>query len=140
MIAATARFSKRARASPSAAALESAGHRKVEGDPSPEVSSLPSYVGRIENNLAFLLYKLGRYPDAHEHLDRAQMAFTRLREAGSLAQVDETRARVLVAERRHRDADRTPAGARAVIRRLSDTPFTIRMLASTGPCMSSRRG
>lgn len=69
------------------------------------------YVGRIENNLAFLLYKLGRYADAHEHLDRAQMVFTRLRDAGSLAQVDETRARVLVAERRYRDADRTLAGA-----------------------------
>ena len=69
------------------------------------------YVGRIENNLAFLLYKLGRYNDAHEHLDRAQSVFTRLRDAGSLAQVDETRARVLVAERRHRDADRTLAGA-----------------------------
>jgi tetratricopeptide (TPR) repeat protein len=69
------------------------------------------YVGRIENNLAFLLYKLGRYRDAHEHLDRAQMVFTRLRDAGSLAQVDETRARVLVAEQRYRDADRTLAGA-----------------------------
>ncbi|MCA1618243.1 MAG: hypothetical protein LC795_02800 [Acidobacteria bacterium] len=31
-----------------------------------------SYLARIENNLAFLLYKLGRYRDAHEHLDRAQ--------------------------------------------------------------------
>jgi tetratricopeptide (TPR) repeat protein len=70
-----------------------------------------SYVGRIENNLAFLLYKLGRYADAHEHLDRAQFIFTRLRDAGSLAQVDETRARVLVAEQRYRDADRTLAGA-----------------------------
>ncbi len=69
------------------------------------------YVGRIENNLAFLLYKLGRYAEAHEHLDRAQMVFTRLRDAGSLAQVDETRARVLVAERRYRDAERTLAGA-----------------------------
>ncbi|HEX7314477.1 MAG TPA: helix-turn-helix domain-containing protein [Pyrinomonadaceae bacterium] len=69
------------------------------------------YVGRIENNLAFLLYKLGRYADAHEHLDRAQSIFTRLRDASSLAQVDETRARVLVAERKYRDADRTLAGA-----------------------------
>ncbi len=69
------------------------------------------YVGRIENNLAFLLYKFGRYADAHEHLDRAQMVFTRLRDAGSLAQVDETRARVLVAERKYRDAERTLAGA-----------------------------
>jgi tetratricopeptide (TPR) repeat protein len=68
------------------------------------------YVGRIENNLAFLFYKLGRYSEAHEHLDRAQSIFTRLRDAGSLAQVDETRARVLVAERKYRDADRTLAG------------------------------
>ena len=69
------------------------------------------YGASTENNLAFLLYKLGRYADAHEHLDRSQMVFTRLRDVGSLAQVDETRARVLVAERKYRDADRTLAGA-----------------------------
>ena len=68
------------------------------------------YFARIENNLAFLLYKLGRYRDAHGHLDRAQMVLTRLRDAVSLAQVDETRARVLVAERKYREADRTLAG------------------------------
>jgi tetratricopeptide (TPR) repeat protein len=69
------------------------------------------YLARIENNLAFLLYKLDRHRDAHEHLDRAQMIFTRLRDTGSIAQVDETRARVLVAERKYRDAERTLAGA-----------------------------
>lgn len=69
------------------------------------------YVGLIENNLAFLLYKLGRYHEAHEHLDRAQSIYTWLRDMGRLAQVDETRARVLVAERRYRDAERTLAGA-----------------------------
>jgi tetratricopeptide (TPR) repeat protein len=65
-----------------------------------------SYGACIENNLAFLLYKLGRYADAHAHLDRAQSVFTRLKDAGSLAQVDETRARVLTAEKKYRDADR----------------------------------
>lgn len=69
------------------------------------------YIARNENNLAYLLYKLGRYGDAHEHLDRAQLIFTRLRDEGSLAQVDETRARVLVAERKYRDAERVLAGA-----------------------------
>jgi tetratricopeptide (TPR) repeat protein len=69
------------------------------------------YGASIENNLAFLLYKLGRYADAHEHLDRAQAILTRLKDAGTLAQVDETRARVLVAERRYRDAERVVAGA-----------------------------
>ncbi|MDT5294303.1 MAG: MalT-like region [Acidobacteriota bacterium] len=68
------------------------------------------YCARNLNNLAMLLYKLGRYADAHEHLDRAQLIFTRLKDAGSLAQVDETRARVLVAEKRYREADRIMAG------------------------------
>jgi tetratricopeptide (TPR) repeat protein len=62
------------------------------------------------NNLAMTLYKLGRYRDAHEHLNRAQLIFTRLKDTGNLAQVDETRARVLVAEKRHREADRIVSG------------------------------
>jgi len=62
------------------------------------------------NNLAFLLYKLGRYRDAHEYLDRAQLIFTKLKDTGNVAQVDETRARVLVAEKRYRDAERIISG------------------------------
>lgn len=68
------------------------------------------YCGNNLNNLAFLLYKLGRYREAHEHLDRAQLIFTKLKDTGNLAQVDETRARVLVAEKKYRDADRIIAG------------------------------
>lgn len=68
------------------------------------------YCGNNLNNLAFLLYKLGRYREAHEHLDRAQLLFTKLKDAGSLAQVDETRARVLVAEKKYRDAERILTG------------------------------
>jgi tetratricopeptide (TPR) repeat protein len=64
------------------------------------------YCGINLNNLAFLLYKLGRHQESHEQLDRAQMIFTRLKDPGILAQVDETRARVLVAEKKYRDADR----------------------------------
>lgn len=70
------------------------------------------YVAVSENNLAFLLsIKQGRHAEAHRHLDRAQMIFTRLKDAGSLAEVDETRARVLVAEGNYREANRILAGA-----------------------------
>jgi tetratricopeptide (TPR) repeat protein len=62
------------------------------------------------NNLAMLLYKLGRHQEAHEHLDRARPIFERLQDPGTLAQVDETRARVLVAEERYREAERVIAG------------------------------
>lgn len=68
------------------------------------------YCGNNLNNLAFLLYKLGRYRDSHEHLDRAQLLFTKLKDPSSLAQVDETRARLLIAEKRYRDADRIIGG------------------------------
>jgi CheY-like chemotaxis protein/tetratricopeptide (TPR) repeat protein len=62
------------------------------------------YGGNAENNLAFLLYKLGRYEDAHGHLDRAQRIFTKLEDAGNLAQVWETRARVFLAEKKYKAA------------------------------------
>jgi two-component system chemotaxis response regulator CheY len=63
------------------------------------------------NNLAMLLYKLGRYKEAHENLDRAQRVLVRLKDAGILAQVNETRARVLVAEQRYGEAASVIAGA-----------------------------
>jgi tetratricopeptide (TPR) repeat protein len=58
------------------------------------------------NNLAMLLHKLGRYRDAHENLDRAGAVLRRLNDAGLLAQVDETRARVFIAEKKYGEADR----------------------------------
>lgn len=58
------------------------------------------------NNLAFLLYKMGRYRDAHRHLDRAGATLWRLKDAGLLAQVDETRARVFIAQKKYADAER----------------------------------
>jgi tetratricopeptide (TPR) repeat protein len=76
-----------------------------------EVAGHEQYGASVENNLAFLLYRLGRYGDAHKHLDRAQAILTRVKDEGTLAQVDETRARVLVAEQRYRDAERVLAGA-----------------------------
>jgi CheY-like chemotaxis protein len=56
------------------------------------------------NNLAFLFYSMGRYAEAHENLDRATAIFSRLGDPGNVAQVWETRARVLLAEQRHQEA------------------------------------
>src|SRR5919202_1341165 len=61
---------------------------------------------RVENNLGFLFNTIGRSAEAHEHLQRARALFAGLKEAGSVAQVDETRARVLIAEGRLEEAER----------------------------------
>jgi tetratricopeptide (TPR) repeat protein len=65
------------------------------------------YHACVENNLAFLLSGMGKFSDAHEHLDRAQMLMTRLKDNVHLSQVDETRARVLLAEGRIVEAEKT---------------------------------
>jgi tetratricopeptide (TPR) repeat protein len=75
-----------------------------------ECAGMAPNAAGIENNLAFLLYKLGRYADAHEHLDRAGVMMARLNDAGLQAHADETRARVLVSEKRFREAGRLIAG------------------------------
>ena len=64
------------------------------------------YCANTLNNLAFLLYKLGHYAEAHDHLDRARVMLERLKDFGNIAQVDETRARVLLAEERYEEAER----------------------------------
>lgn len=76
-----------------------------------ELGKMERHAALIENNLAFLLYKLGRNRDAHEHLDRALSGYARLRDEGGLAQVSETRARVLIAEGQYREAGREIAAA-----------------------------
>src|SRR5205085_2612139 len=81
--------------------LEQAGHTR--------------FCARAENNLGFLLTRLARFSEAHEHLARARRLFVSLREMGSVAQVDDTRARALLAEGRVSEAEKT---ARAAVRAL----------------------
>jgi DNA-binding NtrC family response regulator/Tfp pilus assembly protein PilF len=61
---------------------------------------------RVENNLGFLFLQCGKIDKAHEHLDRARSIFAALKENGSVAQVDETRARVFLAENNAEEAER----------------------------------
>lgn len=76
-----------------------------------ELAGHERYCGNNLNNLAHLLSKLGRYEEAHQHLDRAQKIFARLNDKGSLAQVNETRARVLLSEGRYTEAATVIKGA-----------------------------
>jgi CheY-like chemotaxis protein len=56
------------------------------------------YQACVENNLGFLFGMIRNFVQAHEHLDRAQALFTRLNDNVHLAQVEETRARVMLSE------------------------------------------
>jgi len=70
------------------------------------------YQACVENNLGMLFWKSERFADVHKHLDRAQILFARLKDDLHAAQVDESRARVLLAEGRVIEAEK--AARRAV--------------------------
>ena len=73
------------------------------------------YQGCVENNLGLLFGTLGKFREAHEHLDRAQALFTGMKDIAHTAGVDETRAKVLLAEGRINEAERL---ARSAVRTL----------------------
>ena len=79
------------------------------------------YLANVENNLGFLYLKINCYKEAHEHLNRARRIFTCLKDRIALAQVDETRARVFLKEKRDEEAEKA---ARSSVRTLesSDRP------------------
>lgn len=84
------------------------------------------------NNLAFLLYKLGRYDEAHEHLDRATKVLVQLNDEGLLAQVNETRSRVLIAEHRYQEANHLIAGVIQTLERGGEAGLLADALAIRG--------
>jgi tetratricopeptide (TPR) repeat protein len=56
------------------------------------------YLALVENNLGFLFLTAGKLIEAHQHLNRARALFVKLKDKGSIAQVDETRARAFLAQ------------------------------------------
>lgn len=64
------------------------------------------YRAIVENNLGYLFFLTGKLASAHEHLDRAHLLFTSLKDSVHTAQVDDTRARVLLARKRNFEAEK----------------------------------
>lgn len=90
------------------------------------------YLARVENNLGFLFHTIGRYDDAHQHLDRARSLFSELRDTGTVAQVDETRARTFLAQDRFPDAERLIRSAVRVLERGDEQAVLAEALTTYG--------
>lgn len=64
------------------------------------------YYARVENNMGLLFRQLGRYEEALDHLERSRHTFVELGDVGTAAQVNDTRARVFIAQQRYVDAEK----------------------------------
>ena len=71
----------------------------------------------VFNNVGFLLFKLGRYKEAHKYLDSARRLAVRLKNKAHTAQIDESRAQVLIAEGRLTEAERIAHRAVSVLKK-----------------------
>ncbi|HEV7796534.1 MAG TPA: tetratricopeptide repeat protein [Pyrinomonadaceae bacterium] len=60
----------------------------------------------VKNNIGNVLRELGRYREAHEYLDHARRLAVSLRDKVRTAQVDQTRAEVMIAQGRFAEAER----------------------------------
>src|SRR5229473_858140 len=90
------------------------------------------YQACVDINVGFLFFTLNRFSEAHEHLDRAQMLFTKLGDNVHLAQVDETRARVLLAENRIVDAEKTVRAAVHTLEKGANASWLAEALTTQG--------
>jgi tetratricopeptide (TPR) repeat protein len=85
------------------------------------------YRANVENNLGLIYFQINQCKEAHEHLDRARRMFASIKDKGSIAVVDETRARVLLKERRYSDAEKV---ARASVLTLENSEMQLPLVES----------
>ena len=70
-----------------------------------------SYLAIVENQLGLIYFNINRCEEAHQHLDRARRIHASLRDAETVAQVDETRARVFLQQGRITEAEEAAQAA-----------------------------
>ena len=69
----------------------------------------------VKNNLGFLLYKLSRFKDAHTYLEQARRLTVGIRDKIQIAQIDDTRAQVFIAEKKFKEAEAVARNAVRVL-------------------------
>ena len=90
------------------------------------------YLARVENNIGFIHMLLGRATEALTHLDKARGIFVSLKDSGRVAQVNETRARVFLGEKRFADAERAILAAIATFEKGEDSSLLAEALTTEG--------
>lgn len=90
------------------------------------------YLARVENNIGFILLLVERAAEALIHLDKARAIFVSLKDSGSVAQVNETRARVFLGEKRFAEAERAIFAAIATFEKGEDSSLLAEALTTEG--------
>ncbi|MEP6635798.1 MAG: tetratricopeptide repeat protein [Acidobacteriota bacterium] len=102
--------------------FEQAGHKRFQG--------------RVENNQGFLFARIGRFEDAHNHLDRARSLFVSLKDKGSVAEVDDTRAITFLGQGRNAEAETVARRAVKVVEEGDEQSILAGILTTHGTALA----
>ncbi len=93
------------------------------------------YRACVENNLGSLFSLVGKYAEAHEHLNTARRLLVNLKSL-HVAQVDETRAKVLLAEGRNIEAERIARMAVEALQKGGEQQLLAEALTTQGTALA----
>lgn len=69
----------------------------------------------VKNNIAYLFRELSRFKEAHQYLEQARRLRASVRDKIGIAQIDDTRAQVFIAEKKYKDAQAVARNAVRVL-------------------------
>lgn len=90
------------------------------------------HLAGVENNIGFIHLLLGRATEALTHLEKARAMFVSLKDSRMVAQVNDTRARVFLAEKRFAEAERAIFDAVRVLEQGDDSSILAEALTTAG--------
>lgn len=94
------------------------------------------FQARVENNLGYLFATVGKFTEAYDHIGRARGIFDSLKDSGSAAQVDDTLARVLLAEGRNEEAAEVARSAVRALERGGEQALLAEALTTDGVALA----
>jgi tetratricopeptide (TPR) repeat protein len=97
-----------------------------------ELAGHRPYLANVETNLGYLYFKIHRFAEANEHLDRARRIYACIKDARTAAQVDETRARIFLEQGRLTEAERVARSAVRIQEKGGNTSLLTEALITYG--------
>jgi tetratricopeptide (TPR) repeat protein len=94
------------------------------------------YLATVENNIGFLFFTLGKFGEAHEHLDRARALLVKLRDHLLTAQVDDTRARAFLAQGLNLEAEQVVRHALETFEQAGEHALRAEALTTQGTALA----
>ena len=102
--------------------FEQAGHKR--------------FLARVENNVGFLFATIGRFDEAHQHIERARGLHLSVGDYGGVAGAEDTRAQAFLLEGKYEEAERTSSRAVKTLRQGGEQTVLAEALTTRGKALA----